>query len=94
MTTLLQCNSTFYNDALDALDVAFHVEFGIVFLLLLLFIYLFIYGLFGATPVAYGGSQAWSQIRAVATNHSHSHSNAKSEPHLQPTPQLMPTLHP
>ena len=41
-----------------------------------------------ATPAAYGGSQARGQIEAVATGLCQSHSNAGSEPHLQPTPQL------
>ena len=40
-------------------------------LLLLLF--------FGAAPLAYGGSQAWGQIEAVATGLRQSHSNAGSE---------------
>ena len=54
---------------------------------------LFVYVcLFKATPVAYGGSQARGTIRAVATGLRHSHSNARSEPHLQPTPQLTATL--
>ena len=40
-------------------------------------------------PAAYGGSQARSQSRAEAAGLGHSHSKAGSEPHLQPTPQLM-----
>ena len=39
-------------------------------------------------PVAYGGSQARGRIGAVATDLCQGHSNAGSEPHLQPTPQL------
>ena len=39
-----------------------------------------------AAPVAYGGSQAGGQIRAIATGLGQSHSNVGSEPHLQPTP--------
>ena len=35
-----------------------------------------------------GGSQATGQIEAVATLPCHSHNNARSEPCLQPTPQL------
>ena len=46
---------------------------------------------FRATLVAYGGSQARSQIGAVAAGLSHSHSNAGSEPHLPPPPQLTAT---
>ena len=48
-----------------------------------------VFCLFRATPAAYGGSQARGLIRAVATSLRHSHSNARSEPHLQPTPQLI-----
>ena len=43
-------------------------------------------------PEAYGISQARGQIRAVATSLHHSHSNARFEPRLQPTPQVMATL--
>jgi len=45
-----------------------------------------------AASTAYGGSQARGRIGAVATSLRQSHSNAGSEPHLQPTPQLMATL--
>ena len=44
-----------------------------------------------ATLVAYGGSQARGQIRAVAAGLRHSHSNAGSKPRLRPTPQLTAT---
>ena len=38
---------------------------------------------------AYGGSQAWGLIGAVAATGLHqSHCNAGSEPHLRPTQQL------
>ena len=55
-----------------------------------LFIYLFIclFAFSRATPAAYGGSQARGWIGAVATSLRQSHSNAGSEPRLQPTPQL------
>ena len=43
-------------------------------------------------PAAYGGSQARSRIGAVATSLHQSHSNAGSEPRLQPTPLLTATL--
>ena len=45
--------------------------------------------LFRASPAAYGASQARSPIGAVVTGLHHGHSNARSEPRLQPTPQLM-----
>ena len=44
--------------------------------------------------VAYGGSQARGQIGAVAASLQHSHSNAGSEPCLQPIPELTETLYP
>ena len=47
-----------------------------------------------ATPAALGGSQARGQIRAVAPGLHDSHSNARSELYLPPTPQLMATLDP
>ena len=43
---------------------------------------------FRATPVAYGDSQARGPIAATAAGLHHSHGNTRSEPHLQPTPQL------
>jgi len=54
-----------------------------------LFIYLFVFCPFRAVPAAYGGSQARGWIRATAAALRQSHSNARSEPHLWPTPQLM-----
>ena len=47
-----------------------------------------------AVPVAYGGSQARGLIQAVDASLSQSHSNAGSELHLQPTPQLTATPDP
>ena len=44
--------------------------------------------LFRAAPSAYGGSQARGPIGAVATDLHQSRSDARSEPHLRPTPQL------
>ena len=40
--------------------------------------------------MAHGGSQARGRIGAVAAGLRHSHSNAGSEPHLQPTPSSRP----
>ena len=57
-----------------------------------LFFFLFFFLLFlCAAPTACGGSQARGRIGAVVTGLHHSHSNAGSEPRLQPTPQLMAT---
>ena len=49
---------------------------------------------FRIAPMAYGGSQAWVPIGAVAADLHHSQSNVGSEPHLQPTPQLAATPYP
>ena len=43
-------------------------------------------------PAAYGDSQARGQIGAVVADLHHS--NARSEPSLEPTPQLMAALDP
>ena len=40
-------------------------------------------------PAAYGNSQGRGQIGAAAVSLCHSHSNARSERHLWPTPQFM-----
>ena len=50
--------------------------------------------IFRAAPTAYGGSQARGLIGAAAAGLGHSHSNAGSELHLRPTPQLMATPDP
>ena len=50
--------------------------------------------LFRATSTAYGGSHARGLIRATAAGLHQSHSNLGFELHLQPTAQLMATLHP
>ena len=47
-----------------------------------------------AALAAYRGSQARGLIGAIATGLHQSHSNAGSEPHLQPTPQLTATPDP
>ena len=54
--------------------------------------YLFIHFLFIAAPEAHESSRG--QTGAAAAGLYHSHSNARSEPHLQPTPQLTATLDP
>ena len=58
------------------------------------FVCLFCFVFFRAAPAAYGGPQARGQIRAIATSLHQSHSNAGSEPHLQPTQQLTAMLDP
>ena len=50
--------------------------------------------LFRASLAAYGGSQVRGRIVAVAAGLCHSHSNARSKPHLQFTPQLTATQDP
>ena len=54
----------------------------------------FVCGLFRAISSAYGSSQARGQLGAVAASLHDSHSSARSEPRLQPTPQLTETLDP
>jgi len=59
--------------------------------------FFFFFGLFAfprAAPAAYGGFQARGLIGAVAASLRQSHSNAGSEPRLQPTPQLTATPDP
>ena len=62
-------------------------------------IFFFFFCLFAfssAAPAAYGGSQArvGGLTGAVASGLRQSHSNAGSEPSVQPTPQLTATLDP
>ena len=66
----------------------FESDFMIYFLF-----YLFVL-LFRAVPAAYGGSKARGQIGAAGAGLHHSHSNAGSELHLQPTPRLLATPDP
>ena len=54
-----------------------------------IFLFFYFFGLFGAAPLAHGGSQARGPIRAESASLHHSHSNAGSKPHLRPAPQLM-----
>ena len=49
---------------------------------------------FRAALAACGGSQARDQIGVVVAGLRHSHSNARSEPCLQGTPQLAATMDP
>ena len=49
---------------------------------------------FRATPTAYGGSQVRGRIGTAAAGLHYSHGNARSEPHLWPTPQLTEMPHP
>jgi len=59
----------------------------VFFILILIYFCLFAFSV--AASEAYGGSQARGLIGAVAAGLRQSHSNAGSEPCLQPTPQLM-----
>ena len=59
-----------------------------------LFVFVVVVAISWAAPAAYGGSQARGRIGAVATGLRQSHSNAGSEPRLQPTPQLTATPDP
>ena len=53
-----------------------------------------LFSLFRAAARAYGGSQARGQIGAAVAGLHHSHSNARSEPHMKPKPQLTAMLNP
>ena len=57
----------------------------------LLVVVIYLFSLFRPTPSAYGISQARDRIGAVATGLYHSHSDARSEPCLWSSPQLMAT---
>ena len=57
-------------------------------------IFFFFFCLFRVVPLAYGSSQARGRIRATAASLYHSHSYARSESCLQPTPQLTVTPDP
>ena len=50
--------------------------------------------LFRASLVPYGSSHVRGRVRAAAPSLRHSHSNARSKPHLWPIPQLTATLDP
>ena len=65
-----------------AVNIEVHVSFFVLFCFLL----------FRAAPAAYGSSQSRGFIGATAASLYHSHSNMGSEPHPQPTPQLMAAL--
>ena len=60
----------------------------------LLFFFFPVFCLFRAAPSAYGSSQARDLTGAISASLRQSHSNARSEPRLRPTPQLMATPDP
>jgi len=65
--------------------------FFILFIFIFFIFYFCPFAISWAAPAAYGGSQARGRTGAAATSLRQSHSNAGSEPHLQPTPQLTAT---
>ena len=69
-------------------EIALMTLYYLTFFFFCLFVFLPFLGLL---PRAYGGSQARGLMGAVAAGLSQSHSNAESELHLQPTPQLTAT---
>ena len=81
-----------YLGGLLKVETATHVKVSLSQRDALFFVCLFC--LLGAALAAYGGSQARGLIGVVAAGLCQSHSNARSEPFLQPTPQLMATLDP
>ena len=74
-------------------DWVFFCLFWVVFFVLFCFLFL-VFSLYRAALETHGGSQARGLIGAIAANLRQSHSNTRSKPHLQPTPQLtaMPDL--
>ena len=70
------------------------MHFGFLCVCGFVFVFAFCVFLFRAALKAYGSSQARNRIRAIAACLPHSHSNARSEPHLQPPPQLVATPDP
>ena len=58
------------------------------------FFFPFFFFLLRAAPIAYRSSQARGQVEAIAAGLCHGQSNARSEPYLQPTPQVTLTLDP
>ena len=70
-----------YNKILKAFSVGWNILASTSLTWHFLF---FFFNLFKAAPTAYGGSQARGWIRAEAAGLHHSHSNARSEPRLQP----------
>ena len=90
-----QCLSNFLNQQTvlkGQWDVSkyFHMPTGFF----CLFVCLVFFAISWAAPTAHGGSQARGVIGAVAAGPRQSHSNARSEPHLQAKPQLTATPDP
>ena len=69
----------------------YFISFYFIYLFFVFLSFVVVVAISWAAPAAYGGSQARGRIRAVATSLRQSHSNAGSEPRLQPTPQLTAT---
>ena len=67
------------------------IHFGTIHWSINIFYFIF---LFRTQFSAYGSSQTWAWIRATGASLHRSHSNATSEPCLQPTPQLTTKLDP
>ena len=71
-----------------------HLNFQAIFNPLNILFYLLFVFFLRAAPWAYGSSQTRGRIGAVAAGLHHSHSKARSELRLRPTPQLMAMLDP
>ena len=83
---------THYSSSLKKYFLSLKLQgfFGLGQFFVCLFVFVFL-SFVSTTPVAYGGSQARGQVGAIVTALCHSHKNARSEPYLRPTPQLMAT---
>ena len=75
-------NSVFYRNSLYLDLITTKLREHSHYFLFLLFFKFFFFGLFRATHVAYGSSQAKGRIGAVAAGLRRSHNNARSKPHL------------
>jgi len=84
------CNGKHYDRRARGTLFFFLFVFVFFFCLLSLFVVVVV-AISWAAPAAYGVSQARGPIGAIAAGLHQRHSNAGSEPRLQPTPQLTAT---
>ena len=77
-------------------SIAHFMSVRIIHVVILVYFFFFVFFFFPprAAPAAYESSQARGQIGATAAGLHHSHSNARSELLLWPTPQLTATMDP
>ena len=91
----LNWRSSLLSTAFFMLDVLAEINYVYIYLIIYMCVCVCVcvcMFVFRATPVAYRSFQARGQIETAAA--SLHHSNARSEPHLQPIPQLTAILDP